>query len=405
MVALFSALFATGQFNRFSGGVIAPELMRDLGLSAVAVSVVIAVLFLASALAQVPIGIALDRWGPRRTVVVAVIAGILGVLLFATATGMAQLILARVLIGAGFAATMVAAFVVFSRWFPPQRFATVSALMLGIAGMGSILATSPLAIFIQAYGWRAAFLTVAAVASVLVVIVWLFVRDAPEGWRPKQDNRAESLLANLRGMAALLRHRDMRRILAIALVGFAPSATMIGLWAGPYLRDIHGLDTVMRGHVMLAMGFAGNVSIFCYGPLDRWLDTRKKVVLGGAALQALGFAVLAAWPGIGLGPAAVLLVAQALMGNFYIVLHAHCRALIPDHLTGRAITMVNFCSVIGVFIMQALSGLLIGAFQAADSSAPEFAYRLLFGVIALALLAGISGYRRVADARPSLTRA
>lgn len=76
MVALFSALFATGQFNRFSGGVIAPELMHDLGLSAVAVSVVIAVLFLASALAQVPIGIALDRWGPRRTVVVAVIAAI-----------------------------------------------------------------------------------------------------------------------------------------------------------------------------------------------------------------------------------------------------------------------------------------------------------------------------------------
>lgn len=405
MLGLFSALFATGQFNRFSGGVIAPELMRDLALSATQVSTAIAVLFLASALAQLPIGVALDRWGPKRTLTVGVLAGILGVLLLASAQGMAQLVVSRLLIGAGFSTVMVSAFVVFARWFAADRFASKSSLMLGVAGMGSLLATSPLAMFIESHGWRAAFFTVAAVAGTLLCVAWLLVRDAPDGWKPRQAARTESLADNLRGLMTVLRHPGMWRILSIALVSFAPATTMIGLWAGPYLRDVHGLDAVPRGHVLLAMGLAANIGLICYGPLDRRLDTRKKVVLAGAASQALMFALLAGLDGVTLWLGAALLVTQGLLSNFYIVLHAHTRAIVPEHLTGRAVTLVNLCCVMGVFLMQVASGLLIGAFQQADGRAPELAYRLLFGLIAVAMALGLAGYCRVADARPSMTKA
>jgi predicted MFS family arabinose efflux permease len=190
------------------------------------------------------------------------------------------------------------------------------------------------------------------------------------------------------------------RILAIHLFAYASMLTVLGLWAGPYLHDVYGLDAIGRGNVLLAMGAGQVLGILCYGPLDRLVNSRKKVVIGGALLTILVLGALAIPERLPVSLAVTLLVLHSFVTAYGIVIVAHGRSLFPAHLAGRGVTVVNMAQVIGCAGLPIGTGFIVDAFTLPGGGAPLIAYRMTFAVIAILLALGLWAYAGVRDSHP-----
>ncbi len=400
---VFAAIVAAvvlSQYFRASNGVIAPQLIRDAGLSAESLGLVNGSFFVVLALAQIPVGIAFDRWGPRLTVGCLTALTVLGSLVFAAGETAAVLFWGRALIGLGCAASFMGAVVLTSRWVAPSRFTQVLSWVFALSNIGTLLATAPLAAGADAIGWRGVFVLSAGVTAIVGIVFLAVVRDAPPD--TAVSRQSASLTEVLRGLKEVWCTPGLGYVLAMHTVAYATLLTVQGLWAGAYLHDVHAMDTVARGNVLLAMAVATVVGVLCYGPLDRRFDTRKGVIAAGALATASVLAALAlldrppAWLASG------LLILLGLVGHYGVVIVAHGRSLFPDRLVGRGVTTVNIAQTIGCAALPIATGAVVGAFPAGPAGgAPEVAYRAAFGTLAFILLAGLLIYSRARDAKPS----
>ena len=403
VVLCLALVLVISQFYRTAVAAIAPELMRTLALAPESMGAISAAFFLGFAAMQIPVGLMLDRFGPRRTVSAVLVVAVAGALTFATAEGAAGLVLGQALLGIGCSGVFMGALVATARWFPPARFATVAAVIMATSNTGNLLSATPLAAAAEAVGWRGAFLALAGLTALLALLVVLVVRDAPPG-HARESRAPESLGAALRGLLEVLRDKRLPPLLAMACIAYPLILVLRSLWAGPYLSDIHGLEGVALGDALLIMSVAMIVGIVSYGPLDKLFDTRKGIMLWGglATLAVLG--VLAAVPGLDRTEALVLLVLLAFLGSNYVMTMPHARAFYPERLVGRAVTTVNLVTFVGVAVWQALTGLIVGAFAAPGEPAPEIAYRAVFAFLAGVLALALMLYRRVEDVPPSRDR-
>ncbi|HZD26817.1 MAG TPA: MFS transporter [Alphaproteobacteria bacterium] len=396
MFVLFAVLFGTGQFHRVSTGVIMPELARELALGAGVLGTISGVYFLCAAAMQIPVGLCLDRFGARRTVPAVMSVSFLGTILFAGAHSAGWLIFGRALMGVGFASVLMGAYAVFARWVPVDRFSTFSAWMIAVGSMGGMTATAPLAAAVEWVGWRPTLLAVGVFTVLLVIATCAGVRDAPPGYL-ERGRRPSGLIDSLRGLIDVLRKREMRHILAMGVATYGPGMVLLGLWGGPFLADVHGLGPIERGHILFAMALGSPLGLVVIGPLDRVLNSRKRVVLVFATAKAAAFAALAAWPQAPLALVAALMVWVMFSQSYYVALQSHCRAVVPDTMVGRATTSLNLVSVGGVALMQIATGAIVEAFPAAGGIAAPEAYRWVFGGVALVILLAVLAYSRVED--------
>ena len=399
LFAVFAVTFGTGQFHRVSSSVVTPILQGELALGANTLGLIAAVYFLASAAFQIPLGLLLDRYGPRRVAPVVCSFAVAGTLVYATGESALQLALGRMLIGAGYGGGAVMALVTFARWVPEESFSTFTSWMFAAGSLGGILATGPLALLVEAAGWRPTFLGIAVFALVLVLLLAVVVRDAPPG-SAQRFERPQSLHQNLAGLIVVIRHPDMRYLMAMMSVTYGPGMVLVGLWAGPFFADVFGFDAIQRGNLLFAIVLLLPLGLISIGPLDRIFNSRKKVIATCGALLALMFALLALFGHLSPWLAMALMIGAMLSQGYYAMLQTHCRALFPDHLAGRANTVLNLAGVFGVFAMQWLSGLIIDAFPVPGAIASVTAYRLAFAAVAIWVLLGVAFYLRAKDAPP-----
>ncbi len=399
VVALLSALTAVSQFYRASLSAIAPEVSHDLALSPDALGLANGVFFLALGVVQLPVGMVFDRVGPRRTIGALTLLAVAGSLLHAAATTATALVVARAVIGLGCAGSFMGAVVLCHRWYGGARFTTALSWIFALSNLGTLAAATPLAAVTEHVGWRWAFVYATGVTVLVGVLFHLLVRDAPPG-RTAAAPTAERLGAILRGLAQVWRSPGLPRVLAIHTFAYASMITVLGLWAGPYLHDVHGMDAITRGNVLLAMGLAQLVGILAYGPLDRIFNSRKRVVLAGAVGSVVILGTLAALSRPPAWLAVVLLVLFCLVTAYGVVIVAHGRSLFPDELAGRGVTTVNLAQVVGCAGLPILTGAIIAAFPASGGGSPELAYRVTFGVIAAGLAAGLAVYAGARDVPP-----
>ncbi|MDH3229956.1 MAG: MFS transporter [Alphaproteobacteria bacterium] len=400
-IALIAALcigYVASQFYRTANAAIAPELMRELSISPESMGAVTGVFFLMFAVMQIPAGVLLDRFGPRRVMSGLLLLAVAGSLVFAVADGAPGLGLGRGLMGAGCAAGLMGSMVVFARWFPQRYFATLAAVIFSVGGIGNLMATTPLALASQAIGWRGAFVGMAAITVGMAAVLFLVLRDAPPG-HPVSLRAPESPRQILRGLGQVLRDRRIWYISAMQAVAYPILMTISALWAGPYLDEVYGLDAIQRGNVLLALNVAMILGVLAYGPLDRLFDTRKWVVVAGTAVTIVVLAVMAAVPHWPLWQIIALLVVFMGLGGYQMILHAHTRAILPDHLVGRGLTVQNTAVFVGVFAMQWASGYIIGAFR--DAADPALPYRVVFAFLGGTTLIALLVYLRIEDKPPS----
>jgi predicted MFS family arabinose efflux permease len=393
------------QIYRQSGAVLAIHFQEVMSLSATQIGLVSGAMYLGATLVQVPTGILFDRFGARITLSAMGLLAIGGLLWFATADQVLGLAASRMLIGIGHGGVITGIYMLAIAWTSPERMASTSALVIGLAGgIGGVLATTPLAVMLDRFGFLTTFLLLAAVTATATVAIWVLVRDHPSV--PHQPaslpvpRQSESLQQSLRGVWQIVCNRDLQKVIVMGSCFSAPFMTLGGLWAGPYMTEVFALQRADASYVLLAMMIAFNLGTVAYGPLDRWFNTRKYVVLGGVVVMAALLIILAFLADSDPAIAIVLLVSFAFFTPMYPVLMAHCRGFVPVQQAGRAITTVTLIGLGGVFGMQLGTGMVMDALRDGAGWSAADAYRMVFLILAIALLLAASVYARVRDIKP-----
>jgi predicted MFS family arabinose efflux permease len=404
IVVTLATVYVASHFFRAANVTIGLDLMRELGIGPETLGALTGAFFFGFSAMQLPCGLLFDRYGPRLTVFAMLLLAIVGATIFTLAYDPTVLVIGRTLMGAGFGVMLIGSMVVISRWFPPDRFATLTALVMIIGLAGNLIATTPLAWATQLVGWRVAFAAVVVFTAVGALAVWLVVRDAPPG-HPFLAREPETPAAMLRGLIEVLRSPGLPYFIAINFCNYACTFTVQGLWGGPYLKEVHGLSPVEFGNVLLAAVVAYMLGQMIFGPLDRLLDTRKYIAMGGTLAIAALLAIMALVERAPLWLGIVMIVGTGFLSASSMMIMAHARAGFADRLIGRAIGTLNTSVMLGVAVMQSLSGFIIGAFERLpDGVRPEIAYRTLYGVLALVLVVACAIYARVGDIKPSQER-
>lgn len=399
LLLALSANAGMSNFFRASYGVLGPELTRDLALTPRALSLAAGSFFMALAVLQIPVGMLFDRFGPRRTVLGLSGLAVAGSVVQGVAETPSMLIASRWLIGFGCAGSFVAAIVVCSYWFTGPRFTTHLSWVFALSNAGTFLAATPLAAATAWAGWRAVSFGQGALMAVVAGVFALGARDFPPH-RPPPPRPRERFAQVIQGLGQVLRAPGMWRVLAMHMFIYASMMTVLGLWAGPYLKDVHGFGPVQRGNILLAMALAQMVGLLWAGPLERALNTRKWVAIGGACVTVSLLGALALIPHPGRNLAVALLVLHCGLTSYSVVVVAHGRSLYDDRLAGRGVTLVNLSQLVGLTVLPILTGAVIGAFPPVSGAPPELAYRWAFGGMAAAVAAGALLYLGCRDAKP-----
>ena len=403
IVAALVGIYVLSQFFRNALAVIGPDLAREFDLDAARLGLLSSIFFLAFALAQVPLGVAIDRWGPKPAMLATAALMIASTLMFALAPDYRLLSVARLLMGLGCCSFFMAPLALYAELFRPEKFSTVTGIHVGGGSFGMLAATAPLAWFAGQWGWRNAFLTAAAVATFMAIIVALFVHERAEVIAHRRA-RTESLRETFAGVVAATRVRGFWPVFFLQAANYSAFAAVAGLWVGPWLAQTYGLPLDSRGRMTLVLAVCQIAGLFFWGASDRWFRSYRRPVLTGAALSVVIMALAAVFP----LPAAVLPVFLALYGfclGNSSVLTAHGKSLFPRNLTGRGLTLLNTGTMGGAFFQQFLTGLAIEAFgfNLVDGARlyPPEAFRLVFGLIAIQLALAALFYLRAPETHPS----
>jgi MFS family permease len=336
---------------RVAPSVMVEELMRDFAVGAAVLGNLSAAYFYGYAGMQIPVGLLLDRFGPRRLIGISTLVCAGGCVLFATSTTLGAVTAGRFLIGASAAFSLVGAMAVAGQWFPPHRFAIFSGLAMAMGMAGGVLGQAPLRLAMEATDWRTTTLLLAVGGLALSLAAWATVRDR---WRG--SGGVGSALANL---GIVLRHRQTWLIALSGLGTSAPLLGFAGLWGVPFLETAYGL-TRTHAATLTSLLFVGwGVGAPLFGWLSDRIGRRRLPLIAGLVLETAMMAVLIYVPGLSTWGLAALCFLVGLLGSSQIVCFALAKENHGPELSGTAIGFVNAMVTGAGALFQPLVGLLL----------------------------------------------
>lgn len=356
--------FALGYFlsylYRTVNAVLAPDLVRDLALEPASLGLLTSAYFLAFALAQLPLGLLLDRYGPRRVEAALLLFAAAGAWFFAHADSLAGLLLARALIGLGVSACLMAAFKSFTQWFPREQLPLANGIQMVSGGLGALAATTPVELALTFTDWRGIFLGVALLTVAAAAAVFLLVPE--QVGRPAGESGAEQWA----GLREVLVSPDFWRIVPWAVAAQASYLSLISLWAGPWLRDVAGYPRLAVANTLMSVAVAMIVGYFAFGLLAARLNRRGIPTVRVATVGMLLFLVVQLLLALQSVPlAAGLWLLFGFFGTACILPYAVLSQSFPARLAGRVNSSLNLLVFLGAFAAQWGVGVMVGAWPAA----------------------------------------
>lgn len=399
--ALCAAIFIISQFWRVSNAVVANDLSHDLGLSPESLGLLGGAFFYSFCLVQLPMGFLLDRFGARAVMSTLACIGAASAVIFAFSSSAAMAILARAGIGIGMAAALMGSYKIFTTWFSPHEFATLSGIMIALGNMGAMGATAPLALLSEILGWRGAFLCMAVITLLLAAAIYLVVRDHPH--RPAASRLHAPLSTSdiFSGLLTVLGDSRFWRLAPLSFASYGVMITILGLWGGPYLMHVCGLSKTSASVILLATPVGAICGAPLWGRLSDILRRRKFLILfvQGVSLLLLSSLVmdlqLPRWG---------LLVQYWLFGFAGVsstLLYVQVKETFPLSIAGTALTGLNFFLMLGGAVFQHMMGIIMGQWTpSATGALPLVAYQWGFGVSAAVLALALIVYIGSHDTTP-----
>jgi predicted MFS family arabinose efflux permease len=363
--------------------VLAPTLAAEFGLTAAGLGLLSSVYFLSFAVVQLPLGVALDRFGPRRVNAALLLVAAVGGAWFAFAESAAAAIAARALIGLGVSACLMASLTAFVLWYPPDRISTMNGIAFSAGALGAMAATVPLEILLRAWGWREAFLLIVAANVAVSLVLWLWVPER------RETPRGEPLAEQLRGLGALLRDPAFVRLAVCVGASQCAAVALQTLWIATWLRDVAGWNPAEVARGLLAVNVAMIAGYLAFGrAADAWQRRGRSalpLLAAGVALSSLSLGLLV------LGVHSLALWCLFVGGGTAVVLaYSIVARRYPRDMAGRTNTAVNVIGFVGMFSGQWGIGAVLGLWpQSAAGYAPQ-GYPWALGMVWAVQLAGLA---------------
>lgn len=371
LFSLCSLLFFCSQFYRATNAIIAPQLQANLSLTPESLGILSASFFYAFAFTQIPLALLLDRLGARLIMTVLTLAGSLGACLFAVSEGLYAALAGRILLGFGMAGNLMGSMKLFSQWFSPTEFATVSGLLIALGTLGNIGASTPLALLVNAIGWRWSFIVIGLATAGIALFFYCVIRDRPH--TPAKTAGSPRTIGMQAGLRALLLNRDYWLISCGTFFRYGTVMAIQALWAGPYLMQGFGLSPVDAGNIIILTTAGYIVGSWASGWFsDRIMSSPKYVAimaLAGMAITDISFVF--SWGRYSTAILAVSFFSLGLFSGAGNVMYAHIKSLMPSEITGMAITGINFFTMLGVGFYIHFMGWVLEYFPAEIGARPE----------------------------------
>ncbi|MCG6919134.1 MAG: MFS transporter [Deltaproteobacteria bacterium] len=353
-------------FHRLCPAVVAVDMMGDLKASGALLGLLSSAYFYPYALMQLPAGLLSDSWGPRRSISLFFLMAFIGSVMLGLAPSVFLALVGRTLVGLGVAMLFVPTMKILAEWFRAKEFATMTAILMVMGGLGSLTAASPLAIISTWIGWRLSFVAVGAFTLLMAILVYLFVRDRPSdlGWpSPAEPAGPSSPSFGLwEGMKRVLTYPRFWPVAAWFFFELAIFFSFGGLWGGPYLMQVYGLSKAKAGHIlsMLAIGMIVG-SPFLSFLSDRILRGRKPVLLLSSFIVLCLTALLTFYTDRLSVPTLYLLC--LLFGIFssaiVVIGFTTTKELFPVQIAGTSTGLVNIFPFAGGALFQPFLGYLL----------------------------------------------
>jgi len=392
--APFAAGYYLSYFYRYINAVIAQDLVRDFGLAPADLGWLTSAYFLSFALFQVPLGVLLDRFGPRRCAATLMCVAGLGALLFGLARDLSTLSIARALIGLGVSAGLMGSIKAFTLWFPRDRQTALTGAMIGIGSIGTLSATAPAEALLSPLGWRALFFGLAALSVGAALLIFLFV---PEREVP---GRSESWGEQFSAVGKIYARLDFWRLALPLVVSQGIFQALQGLWFAPWLADVHGFDRRAIADALFVSALAYCVVSLALGRIADTLSRRGisqlRLYQAGMIATAAAFIPLALGVRSGL---LIWLVLFAAMSIAAIIAYTLVTQLVPLAQSGRVTTASNVVLFTASFAIQWGVGAVLGLWPAEGRYDPD-GYRVAFGILLAAQAAAAAWLLTAKDAKP-----
>jgi predicted MFS family arabinose efflux permease len=379
----FIAGYFVSYVYRMVNAVLAPTLAAEFGLSAGGLGLLSSVYFLSFAVCQLPVGVAMDRFGPRRVNAALLLVAALGGIWFAYAESAAAAIAARAVIGVGVSACLMASLTAFVLWYPPGRLSTMNAIAFSAGALGAMITTVPLELLLRSWHWRQAFMLIVGATVAVSLVLWLWVPDRSA--RPRNETTREIV----QGLVVLLRDAAFRRLaLCLGASQFA-SVALQTLWIATWLRDVAGYGPAEVARGLLAVNASMIVGYLVFGRAADLQHRRGRnalpLLIGGVAASSLCLLLL-----IG-GMKSLLLWCVFVAGGTAVVLAYPILSLrYPKAMAGRANTAINVFGFIGMFSGQWSIGLVLDLWPPTERGYAAEGYAWALGMAWAVQLAGLA---------------
>jgi MFS family permease len=360
---------------------LAPEFSAELGLGAGDLGLLAGAFFFGFALTQLPLGSALDRFGPRRVLIAFLLVAVAGCAAFALARSFVGLTFARALIGVGVSACLMAPMTTFRHRFRPVAQMRANSWMLMTGSLGMVASTLPVQWLLPVLGWRGLFWVVAGAIGLATLAI---------AWRVPRDTVRAAPAARGGGYREIWRHPTFRRFAPLGCFHYGGLIAVQSLWAGPWLVNVSGQAPEVAARGLFVINVSMLIAFMSWGAIvprlyARGWTAQSLIAWGGAlTIATLALAVLLG-PRAGAGCWALFCVSC----TFAALAQPAIGQAFPAALAGRALSAYNLVIFVGVFIVQWGLGLAIDAFRAAGHdvvSAYQGAFALLVGCCLLSYL-------------------